>query len=330
MSPDAALAIEARGLTRRFGERVAVDGLDLDVRAGEIFGYLGSNGAGKSTTIRMLSGILAPTAGEAWICGRSVLHEPEAVKGEIGYMSQAFGLYRDLTVAENLTFFAGLRFEQRRTRRARVQESLARFGLARERRTLAANLSGGWKQRLALACAVVHEPRLVFLDEPTAGIDPVSRRELWDELYELSARGTTLFVTTHYMEEAERCHRLAFVHAGRRLACGTPHALKRDALPGVLLAVALTPGEGLGQRLQQALVALRAAQGELGLEDVNLYGEELHAVAPPGAAEPVARSVRALLAAAGHGAAQVAPIAPSIEDVFVALTRQADRAARAA
>lgn len=330
MRPDPPLAVEARGLTKRYGAKLAVDRLDLDVRPGEIFGYLGSNGAGKSTTIRMLSGILAPTAGEAWIAGRSVRREPEAIKQEIGYMSQAFGLYRDLTVSENLTFFAGLRFAGRREQRARVERSLTRFGLTRERRTLAANLSGGWKQRLALACAVVHDPRLVFLDEPTAGIDPVSRRELWDQLYELSAAGMTLFVTTHYMEEAERCHRLAFVHAGRRLACDTPHALKLNALPGSLLAVSLAAGEGLGQRLQGALVALRAAQADLGLEDVNLYGEELHLVVPAARASAAPDQVAATLAGAGLPAASLAPVTPSIEDVFVALTRAADRGAQAA
>ena len=244
-------------------------------------------------------------------------------------------------MAENVAFFAGLRAPGRREARAWASAAIGRFGLEGYRGHLAAALSGGWKQRLALACAVVHDPELVFLDEPTAGIDPVSRRELWDELYELSAAGTTLFVTTHYMEEAERCHRIGFIHRGRLLACDTPEALKADALPGTLLEVELagsaTTGQGVaepsgaaepaaaaepaGVRVQRALRHLRAHAEALGLLDVNLYGEALHAVTQ---ADPntVCAQVVAELAALDLRA-QAAPIPASIEDVFVALTRQA-------
>lgn len=327
------LAIEARALCKRYPPRLVVDHLSLEVSAGEVFGFLGSNGAGKSTTIRMLTGLLAPSAGEARVLGAPV-SDPE-LKRRVGYMSQAFGLYQDLTVAENVAFFAGLRAPGRREARAWASAAIGRFGLEGYRDHLAAALSGGWKQRLALACAVVHDPELVFLDEPTAGIDPVSRRELWDELYELSAAGTTLFVTTHYMEEAERCHRIGFIHRGRLLACDTPEALKADALPGTLLEVELagsaTTGQGAaepaaaaepaGVRVQRALRHLRARAEALGLLDVNLYGEALHAVtqADPNA---VCALVVAELATLDLRA-QAAPIPASIEDVFVALTRQA-------
>jgi ABC-type multidrug transport system ATPase subunit len=313
-------AIEARGLCKEYGRRLVVDHLDLRVERGEVFGFLGSNGAGKSTTIRMLTGILAPTGGQARVLGHCVREEAEALKRRTGYMSQAFGLYQDLTVSENVTFFAGLRGFGRREQRARAAAVVERFGLEGYRDHLAAALSGGWKQRLALACAVVHGPELVFLDEPTAGIDPVSRRELWDELYELSAAGTTLFLTTHYMEEAERCHRIGFIHRGRQLACDSPQRLKRDALPGVLLGVYLQ-GASAGHGLQRALRLLRAQGAELELDDVNVYGDELHAVT---AHDPSRVATRLIAALGAEGlCARVDTIQPSIEDVFVALTRQA-------
>ena len=214
-------AIETRGLRKVFGSRVAVAGLDLDVARGEVFGLLGPNGSGKTTTIRMLCGLLGPTAGTAVVAGIDVIADPEAVRRRIGYMSQRFGLYDDLTVAENLRFYSsvyGLAPEERRQRSA---ELLAELGLASRASQLAGTLSGGWKQRLALACATAHRPEVLFLDEPTAGVDPASRRLLWDWIYRLAGGGTTIVATTHYMDEAERCARLAILSRGHLEALGT-------------------------------------------------------------------------------------------------------------
>ncbi|MDF1505541.1 ABC transporter ATP-binding protein [Roseisolibacter sp. H3M3-2] len=214
-------AVETRGLRRAFGALVAVAGLDLTVRRGEVFGLLGPNGSGKTTTIRMLCGLLAPSAGTATVVGHDVVREPEAVKRAIGYMSQKFGLYDDLTVAENLDFYASVYGLRGAARAARVAELLDGLGLAARAGQLAGTLSGGWKQRLALACATAHRPRLLFLDEPTAGVDPAARRRFWAAIRALAAEGTTVLVTTHYMDEAARCDRLAFMARGALIAVGT-------------------------------------------------------------------------------------------------------------
>jgi len=306
---EAGPAIEARKLEKRYGAKVAVDQLDLSVARGEIFGFLGPNGAGKSTTIRMLCGLLRPSAGEARVAGFSVVHEPDRVKERIGYMSQQFGLYADLTVEENLSFFAGLFYPEAKVAREMIERTISVLGLEGYRRYLASALSGGWKQRLALGCAIVHEPEIVFLDEPTAGIDPVSRRAIWDELYELGARGVTLFVTTHYMEEAERCHRIGFIHAGRLVACDTPAGIKARSLKEAILRIRAAP-------VQESFKRLR---GRPGIIDVNIYGDELHAVVPEAASG--AEKVRAELSQAGFRVDLVEPVSPSIEDVFVALSK---------
>ena len=214
--------IHTEHLSRRFGSLVAVRDVSLDVRRGEIFGILGPNGAGKSTTIRMLCGILDPTGGHGTVVGCDIVREAERIKERIGYMTQRFSLYEDLTVAENLTFYAGIYGVPFKRLRVRVDDVLESSGLTDRRRQLAGTLSGGWKQRVALACATIHEPPLLFLDEPTAGVDPVSRREFWERIYAISARGTTTVLTTHYMDEAERCHRLAFIFGGSLLDVGTP------------------------------------------------------------------------------------------------------------
>jgi ABC-type multidrug transport system ATPase subunit len=216
------VVLETRALTRTFGERVAVDAVSLSVERGAIFGLLGPNGSGKSTFIRMLCGVLAPTSGEARVLGLDCTSDAEAVKPRIGYMSQRFSLYGDLSVRENLEFYGRVyRLDPERLER-RIAELLALTSLADRTTQLAATLSGGWKQRLALACALIHEPEVVFLDEPTAGIDPVARRELWDLLFDLSGRGVTLFVTTHYMDEAERCTDVGYIQAGALVVCGKP------------------------------------------------------------------------------------------------------------
>jgi ABC-2 type transport system ATP-binding protein len=233
LAPNGA-GIITRGLRKVFGPVVAVEGLDLEVTRGEVFGLLGPNGSGKTTTIRMLTGLLAPTSGSASVAGVDVVHEPEMVRRRIGYMSQRYGLYDDLTVLENLEFYAGAYGIVGEERRRRVAKQFAQYGLGDRARQLAGTLSGGWKQRLALACATTHEPDLVFLDEPTAGVDPASRRRFWQHIGERAAEGMTVLVTTHYMDEAERCHRLAFLSRGHLIGVGTPAEITtRFGLPTV-------------------------------------------------------------------------------------------------
>jgi len=236
-------AIETHGLTRYFGHLCAVDGVTFHVARGEIFGFIGPNGSGKSTTIRMLCGLLRPSAGAALVLGCDVAEDPEAVKRGVGYMSQRFSLYEDLTVAENVDFYAGV-YGAARGRAAAV---LDEAGLIELRRTVAGRLPTGFRQRLALACALVHEPRLLFLDEPTAGVDPLARRAFWELLYRLAEDGVTSFVTTHYMDEADRCHRLCFIHGGRIIADGTPDAVR---------ALAAAPAGGPPASLEDAFVTL--------------------------------------------------------------------------
>jgi drug efflux transport system ATP-binding protein len=219
-------AVVTRDLFRRFGDFIAVDHVTLTVNRGEIFGFLGPNGAGKSTTIRILCGLLKPTSGEALVGGLSVNTHSEQIKQNIGYMSQKFSLYDDLTVEENLDFYAGIYSVPRNLRAERKEKVLRMAGLLQKKETLTRLLSGGWKQRLALGCAILHDPPIVFLDEPTSGVDPIARRTFWDLIYELSAEGHTVFVSTHYMEEAEYCHRLAFMYRGAMIALDTPEALK--------------------------------------------------------------------------------------------------------
>jgi ABC-2 type transport system ATP-binding protein len=221
-------AVAARGLRKTFGELVAVDGLDLTIHRGEVFGLLGPNGSGKTTTIRMLCGLMAPTAGTATVVGHDVSREPEQIRRKIGYMSQRFGLYDDLTIAENMRFYAGIYGLRGAAQRTRVAELLRDLSLEPRRDQLAGTLSGGWKQRLALACATAHRPAMLFLDEPTAGVDPASRRLFWQWIYALAEQGTTILVTTHYMDEAERCRRLAFLSRGRLIAVGTVAEVTRQ------------------------------------------------------------------------------------------------------
>ena len=290
--------IETHDLSRRFGDLVAVRGVSLTVHAGEIFGLLGPNGAGKSTTIRMLCGILDPSAGSARVVGFDLATQAERIKERIGYMTQRFSLYEDLTVEENLRFYAGLYGVPggRRGLAARVDESLARAGLGDRRRQIAGTLSGGWKQRVALASATIHAPPLLFLDEPTAGVDPVSRRDFWDLIHRLAAEGTTVLLTTHYMDEAERCHRLSFVFGGVLLDTGTPDEIvARRNLAAIELEAA-----------EPVVVAdvLRGAidrAGGPGIEEVAHYGAILR-VATRGGVEPEPL-VRRLLAARGLGVA---------------------------
>jgi ABC-2 type transport system ATP-binding protein len=298
-------AIEVRGLTRRFGSFVAVDTLSFAVEPGEVFGFLGANGAGKSTTIRMLCGLLKPTSGTASVGGIDVGRDPEGVKRRIGYMSQRFSLYEALTVDQNIRFFGGvygLAGDRLAERRRFVLEMA---GLTGREQTLARDLSGGWKQRLALGCAVLHEPPIVFLDEPTGGVDPLSRRRFWDLIDDLARGGTTVLVTTHYLDEAEHCHRIAIIHAGRLAALGTAAELKQVFAdrPIVEINAANTVG------------AMQVLDGLPEVQKTSLFGTSVHAVLSS-AAVPSGHLARAL-AAAGVDVRSLTPVPPSLEDVFL-------------
>jgi ABC-2 type transport system ATP-binding protein len=296
--------VETEHLSRRFGDLVAVDDLSIRVRRGEIYGVLGPNGAGKSTLIRMLCGILDPSGGRGTVVGFDVAREPERIKERVGYMTQRFSLYEDLSVQENLDFYAGIYGVPRAERRARIEEVLAASGLAPRRKQLAGTLSGGWKQRVALASSTIHRPPLLFLDEPTAGVDPVSRRSFWAEISRLSAGGTTVLLTTHYMDEAERCHRLVFVFRGHVLDEGRPDEIV--ARRGLAAAeVELPPG----QVAQRAADAVRARAG---VDDVEHYGHTLRAIVRAGV-DPIA-----LLGEAVPGATPRAARV-TVEDAFVSM-----------
>jgi ABC-2 type transport system ATP-binding protein len=300
------------GLSRSFGKLVAVRDVSLTVAAGEIFGVLGPNGAGKSTTIRMLCGILDPTAGGGRVVGFDIATEPERIKERIGYMTQRFSLYEDLTVEENLRFYAGIYGVSRQNRRKRIEEVLASTGLAERRNQIAGTLSGGWKQRVALASATIHQPPLLFLDEPTAGVDPVSRREFWDQIHRLAAAGTTVLLTTHYMDEAERCHRLAFIFGGRLLDTGTPEEIvERRGLRVVELEA---------DRATEAADFLRTRPE---VDEVSHFGPLLR-VATRGGADPEPL-VTELLSARGIAMRRMRAARVTVEDAFVSMVRQEAR-----
>ena len=301
-------AVSVRDLTKRFGDFTAVDRVTFDVDPGEIFGFLGPNGAGKTTTLRMLTGLLQPTSGEARVAGLDIRTETEAIKQQIGYMSQLFSLYGDLTVDENIAFFAGLygvRGERLAARRAWV---LHMAGLEQHGTQLTAELSLGWKQRLALGCAVLHEPPILFLDEPTSGVDPIARRGFWELIYALADGGTTVLVSTHYMEEAEYCHRLALMNRARLIALDTPAGI-RGMMREPLLEIATAQGPSVAQALQ----------GQPGVVEAAMFGRAVHVAVEDAA---VAASLPPFLASRGLAVAAVRPIRPSLEDVFVALVRR--------
>jgi ABC-2 type transport system ATP-binding protein len=298
-------AIEVRRLTRRFGEFVAVNDLTFEVRQGEIFGFLGSNGAGKSTTIRMLCGLLRPTSGTALVGGVDVSRDPEGVKRRIGYMSQRFSLYEKLTVDQNITFFGGiygLTADRLEARRAFVLDMAALRG--RESMITGA-LSGGWRQRLALGCAILHEPPIVFLDEPTGGVDPLSRRQFWRLIDELARSGVTVLVTTHYLDEAEHCHRIAIIQAGRLAALGTVGELKGIFSERLILEI----------RATQPVEAMRALEAMPDVEKTSIFGTAVHAVLRSRDVAPEAIAAR--LAEAGVTVTACSVVEPSLEDVFL-------------
>ena len=307
------LAIQVTDLSKRFGKFVAVDRVSFEVRRGEVFGFLGPNGSGKSTTIRMLCGILLPSSGVGRVAGYDVAREPEQVRQNIGYMSQKFSLYEELTVQENLDFFAGIYGLPAGQAATRREEVLRMGGLGGERDVLTRDLPGGLRQRLAIACAVIHRPPVLFLDEPTAGVDPISRREFWELIRTMAAAGTAILVTTHYMDEAEQCHTLAFIYQGRIIANGPPARLKAN-LQGCLLEIQVAP--------DALMPALQALQTYPEAGDVAMFGAALHLTLASRQALP---ALRAFLQAKGIAGAQVDTIVPSLEDVFVSLvTREAE------
>jgi ABC-2 type transport system ATP-binding protein len=309
--PHPDLAIYAEHLVRRFGHFTAVDDVSFQVRRGEIFGFLGPNGSGKTTVIKMLTGLLPLTSGVAYVEGLDVRTEAEAVRERIGYMSQKFSLYDDLTVAENLQFYGRIYGLPADRLKRRISEIIELNGLGPYLSRLAAQLSGGWKQRLALGCAMLHEPKLLFLDEPTAGIDPVARRQLWDLLFELSGQGITFFVTTHYMDEAERCSHVAYIYYGKIIADGTPESLRQ--LPEVQ-----PPGT---KRIEidtpEVTRALRLARQMPGIRSATIFGQSIHALVEDSFDLD---DLRAQLAKNGIKITDIRPLAPSLEDAFVELT----------
>jgi ABC-2 type transport system ATP-binding protein len=311
-------AVTVTGLTRVFGSFTAVDHISLEVVKGRVFGFLGPNGAGKSTTIRMLCGLLLPTSGSGTVAGFDVMTESELIKRHIGYMSQKFSLYEDLTVEENIDFYAGIYNVSRARRDERKNWVLNMAGLADKRALPTASLAGGWKQRLALGCAVLHEPPVLFLDEPTSGVDPMSRRRFWDLIAQLSQQGTTVFVTTHYMEEAEYCDELALIYRGRIIAQGSPREVKTRSMSEDILQI----------RSDRPFEALERLESSRLVREAALFGDALHAVVAD--AREAGPAVSDFLRGEGFAVESVSAVMPSLEDVFVSLIEGEDRKIAAA
>lgn len=308
--PESHNSVVIEDLVKSFGDFVAVNHISLETRRGEIFGFLGPNGAGKSTTIRMLCGLLTPTSGRAIVAGFDVARQPESVRQNIGYMSQKFSLYNDLKVIENLRLFSGLYNVPSEKLRERIDWALEMANLKGQENLIVGTLPGGWKQRLALGCAVLHKPPIIFLDEPTSGVDPISRRQFWDLIHRMAGEGVTVFVTTHYMEEAEYCNRLALIFRGKMVALGTPSELKHKSMKGELLFVEC-------DRLGPAVEALQSAPMVL---DAAVFGNALHLVVEQ--ADSATPEVTRYLADRGVSVRRIEKIRPSLEDVFVALTTE--------
>jgi ABC-2 type transport system ATP-binding protein len=308
-------AVMLEHLVKKFGDFIAVNNVSLEVKRGEIFGFLGPNGAGKSTAIRILCGLLAPTSGRATVGGRDVVTQSEEIRRNIGYMSQKFSLYDDMTVEENIEFFGGIYGVSPKALPARRDYVLKMAGLEDRRKSMTGLLSGGWKQRLALGCAILHDPPILFLDEPTSGVDPIARRNFWDLIYQLSAGGHTIFVTTHYMDEAEYCHRIALMYGGRVIALGSPAELKLSLGEGSLLY--LESSDLLG--------SMTALTGKAGILDVAVFGSGLHVKVADTAAGD--ETIRQTLAPTGISIVALEPISPTMEDVFVSLIEREEKAA---
>jgi ABC-2 type transport system ATP-binding protein len=300
-------AVVLKDVVKRFGDFVAVDHISMEINSGEIFGFLGPNGAGKSTTIRMLCGLLMPTSGKGWVHGLDILTQSEAIKAKLGYMSQRFSLYDDLRVEENMAFFGGIYGLAGQTCQKRSEEVLSLTGLTERRRFLTRELPSGLKQRLALGCALLHEPPIIFLDEPTSGVDPGTRRNFWDLIYTLADDGVTVFVTTHYMEEAEYCNRIGLIDHGQLIALGSPAELKSKRLAGTIYEI----------ETNDVLTAVETLAHAKGILDAAVFGRTLHVRVERGI--DAERYVPAFLGSAGLLISAMKPIEPTLEDVFVAL-----------
>ena len=313
-------AIIVENLTRHFDHFVAVDDVSFQVKRGEIFGFLGPNGSGKTTTIRMMLGLLKPTSGTVEVLGTQVAQSPERIRPRVGYMSQRFSLYNDLTVLQNLRFYGAAYGLTNRLLVERIEEAIQTSGLEGRENERTRDLSGGWRQRLALAASILHRPELIFLDEPTAGVDPISRRAFWDLLYQLAAEGITVFVTTHYMDEAEHCHRLAFIQRGRIIAMGSSKKIKKRVMKGAVLEIHPSHAEKAVKALQDALL-----NNQLALEDVSLYGALVHVIVPKLKSSAQKENLRIMLNVLNHAGVRVKDIAviePSLEDVFIASMKE--------
>jgi len=309
MAPEI-IPLEVQGLTKRFGKFIAVDNVSFSVKAGEVIGYLGPNGSGKTTTIRMLCGLLVPTAGTARIMGIDVVRDPEKIKPHIGYMSQKFSLYDDLTVKENLEFYAGVYGIPENEEKARIQGVLEMAGLQGRENQLTVDLSGGWRQRLALGSAMLHRPPLLFLDEPTSGVDPVARREFWDLIYQVAAEGTTVFITTHYMDEAEHCNRVGFMYRSRLMAFDTPRALKTTYLNGAAWDLDATP-------LLEAVERLTEMEG---VAQASLHGDRAHVIVDP--ERWTQETLKQVLVEKGIEVHSTETVESTLEDVFTLLAHR--------
>ena len=309
------LPLDVQGLTKRFGSFTAVDHVEFTVQPGEVIGYLGPNGSGKTTTIRMLCGLLIPTEGTAKIMGIDVVRDPEGIKPHIGYMSQKFSLYDDLTVLENIEFYAGVYDIPRDTEKARIQETLKMAGLESRGNILTASLSGGWRQRLALGCALIHKPPLLFLDEPTSGVDPVARREFWDLIYQLASQGTTVFITTHYMDEAEHCNRVGFMYRSKLLAFDSPSILKSTYLHGAAWDLDANP-------LLETVEELSTMDG---VAQASLHGDRAHVIIDPDVW--TADSLTKKLSDKGIKIQGIETVQSTLEDVFTLLAHRGRTAA---
>lgn len=304
-------AIKAEGLTKRFGDFTAVDDVNISVNRGEIFGLLGPNGSGKTTTIRMLLGLLQPSSGSVEVLGMGVDREADKIRPRVGYMSQRFSLYNDLTVRQNLNFYATVYGLSKTARERGIQEAIHSSGFQGQENTKTKDLSGGWRQRLALSAAIIHRPEVLFLDEPTAGVDPISRHAFWENLYRLVLEGMAVFVTTHYMDEAEHCHRLAFIQHGKLIATGSPEEIKTQMMHGEVLEI--VPSDAA-----LTVKVLRSAQeaGRLAIREVELYGSVVHAVVADGREHMAA--IANVLKEEGIEHEPLTVIEPSLEDVFIA------------
>lgn len=305
-------AVKVQSLTRTFGDFVAVDNVSFGVKRGEIFGFLGPNGAGKSTTIKMLTGILMPTSGNAWVLGFDVYSQVERIKENIGYMSQKFSLYDDLKVIENIEFYGGIYKVDKKIRRERYEWALEMAGLTDKRDMITGDLPTGWKQRLALGCAILHEPDILFLDEPTSGVDPASRRNFWEMITDMAEKGITVFVTTHYMDEAEHCDRIGLIYRARLIRLGSPEELKTKYMPGRVIEIASSD-------------TLRASELIDGMEpviDVAVFGPSLHVVVRD--VKEAKESIKKVLIAEGIKIISIEETEPSLEDVFVSLIHAED------